>query len=190
MAYVNEKTLELSIIELLKEQGYEHLTGRQIPRLRSEILLEEDLKQYLYSRYGADGITPSEVESIILRLKMTSGSLYDANKTILTLLSNGFIFNREDRSQKDLYISLIDFETPENNIFKIVNQFEVEGIANQLRIPDGIVFVNGLPACCRLRVQECRKRKCHHPRRIHAAHRQIQKRHPRTLQIQCLCRHQ
>ena len=145
MAYVTEKTLELSIIELLKEQGYEHLTGRQIPRLRSEILLEEDLKQYLYSRYGADGITPSEVESIILRLKMTSGSLYDANKTILTLLSNGFILNREDRSQKDLYISLIDFETPENNIFKIVNQFEVEGIANQLRIPDGIVFVNGLP---------------------------------------------
>ena len=145
MAYVNEKTLELSIIELLKEQGYEHLTGRQIPRLRSEILLEEDLKQYLYSRYGADGITPSEVESIILRLKMTSGSLYDANKTILTLLSNGFILNREDRSQKDLYISLIDFETPENNIFKIVNQFEVEGSANQLRIPDGIVFVNGLP---------------------------------------------
>ncbi len=145
MAYVNEKTLELSIIELLKEQGYEHLTGRQIPRLRSEILLEEDLKQYLYSRYGADGITPSEVESIILRLKMTSGSLYDANKTILTMMSNGFILNREDRSQKDLYISLIDFETPENNIFKIVNQFEVEGSANQLRIPDGIVFVNGLP---------------------------------------------
>ena len=145
MAYVNEKTLELSIIELLKEQGYEHLTGRQIPRLRSEILLEEDLKQYLYSRYGADGITPSEVESILLRLKMTSGSLYDANKTILTLLSNGFILNREDRSRKDIYINLIDFETPENNTFKIVNQFEVEGIANQLRIPDGIVFVNGLP---------------------------------------------
>ncbi|MBQ1180443.1 MAG: type I restriction endonuclease subunit R [Methanocorpusculum sp.] len=145
MAYVNEKTLELSIIDLLKEQGYQHLTGREIPRLRSEILLEEDLKQYLYSRYRADRITPSEVESIILRLKMTSGSLYDANKTILTMMSNGFIFNREDRNQKDIYISLIDFETPENNIFKIVNQFEVEGIANQLRIPDGIVFVNGLP---------------------------------------------
>ena len=51
----------------------------------------------------------------------------------------------EDRTQKDLYIELIDFDTPENNIFKAVNQFEIEGVNNQLRIPDGIVFVNGIP---------------------------------------------
>lgn len=30
-------------------------------------------------------------------------------------------------------------------MFKIVNQFEIEGINNQLRIPDGIVFINGIP---------------------------------------------
>ena len=29
-------------------------------------------------------------------------------------------------------------------MFKIVNQFEIEGINNQLRIPDGIVFINGI----------------------------------------------
>lgn len=60
-------------------------------------------------------------------------------------LCDGFILNREDRTQKDLYIELIDFATPENNIFKAINQFEIEGINNQLRIPDGIVFVNGIP---------------------------------------------
>ena len=61
------------------------------------------------------------------------------------MLCDGFILNREDRTQKDIYIELIDFDTPENNIFKAVNQFEIEGINNQLRIPDGIVFVNGIP---------------------------------------------
>lgn len=30
-------------------------------------------------------------------------------------------------------------------MFKIVNQFEIEGINNQLRIPDGLVFINGIP---------------------------------------------
>ena len=66
-------------------------------------------------------------------------------KAVFKLLCDGFILNREDRTQKDLYIELIDFDTPENNIFKVVNQFEIEGVNNQLRIPDGIVFVNGIP---------------------------------------------
>ena len=78
-------------------------------------------------------------------LQNISGTLYEANKAVYKLLCDGFILNREDRTQKDLYIELIDFEVPESNIFKVVNQFEVEGINNQLRIPDAIVFVNGIP---------------------------------------------
>ena len=66
-------------------------------------------------------------------------------KLVHKLLCDGFILNREDRTQKDLYIELIDYDNPENNIFKAVNQFEIEGVGGQLRIPDGIVFVNGIP---------------------------------------------
>lgn len=78
-------------------------------------------------------------------LRNTSGTLYEANKAIYKMLCDGFILNREDRTQKDLHIEFINFNTPENNIFKAVNQFEIEGIGSQLRIPDGIVFVNGIP---------------------------------------------
>ena len=78
-------------------------------------------------------------------LRNTSGTLYEANKAIYKMLCDGFIFNREDRTQKDIFIELIDFEKPENNIFKAVNQFEIVGMNNQMRIPDGIVFVNGIP---------------------------------------------
>ena len=145
MANFNEHALEMSIMELFKDEGYIHLNGSQIHRERTEVLLQEDLKQYLYNRYAKDGITPSEVDGILLILRNISGTLYEANKAFYKLLCDGFILNREDRTQKDIYIELIDFDTPENNIFKAVNQFEIEGINNQLRIPDGIVFVNGIP---------------------------------------------
>ncbi|MGN0681194.1 MAG: type I restriction endonuclease subunit R [Candidatus Fimisoma sp.] len=145
MANFNEHALEMSIMELFKDEGYIHLNGSQIHRERTEVLLQEDLKQYLYNRYAKDGITPGEVDGILLMLRNISGTLYEANKTFYKLLCDGFILNREDRTQKDIYIELIDFDTPENNIFKAVNQFEIEGINNQLRIPDGIVFVNGIP---------------------------------------------
>ncbi|MEE0964197.1 MAG: type I restriction endonuclease subunit R [Ruminococcus bromii] len=132
-------------MELFKDEGYIHLNGSQIHRERTEVLLQADLKQYLYNRYAKDGITPGEVDGILLMLRNISGTLYEANKAFYKLLCDGFILNREDRTQKDIYIELIDFDTPENNIFKAVNQFEIEGINNQLRIPDGIVFVNGIP---------------------------------------------
>ena len=132
-------------MQLFKEEGYEYISGEQIHRERTDVLLTDDLKQYLYARYAKDGITPSEVDSIILMLRNTSGTLYEANKTIYKMLCDGFIFNREDRTQKDIFIELIDFENPENNICKAVNQFEIIGIDNQMRIPDGIVFVNGIP---------------------------------------------
>ena len=145
MTNFNEHALEMSIMQLFKEQGYTYISGDQIHRERTEVLLADDLKQYLYSRYAKDGITPSEVESIVLMLRNTSGTLYEANKAIYKMLCDGFIFNREDRTQKDIFIELIDFEKPENNIFKAVNQFEIVGMNNQMRIPDGIVFVNGIP---------------------------------------------
>ena len=145
MANFNEHALEMSIMELFTEEGYTYVSGDKIHRERTEVLLKEDLKQYLYNRYAQDGITPSEVDSIVLMLKSVSGTIYEANKAVYKMLCDGFIFNREDRSQKDLYIELIDFDTPENNIFKVVNQFEIGYGNNERRIPDGIVFVNGIP---------------------------------------------
>ena len=90
----------------------------QIHRERTEVLLQEDLKQYLYIHYSKDGLTPSEADSILLMLRNISGTLYEVNKAFYKLLCDGFILNREDRMQKDIYIELIDFDTPENNIFK------------------------------------------------------------------------
>ena len=145
MTNFNEHSLEMSIMELFQDEGYLYLSGEQLHRERSEVLLMDDLRQYLLNRYAKDGLTPTEVDGILLRLKSISGTIYEANKAFFKLLCDGFILNREDRAQKDLYIQLVDFDRPENNVFKIVNQFEIVGVDGQLRIPDGIVFLNGIP---------------------------------------------
>ena len=145
MAIFNEHSLEMSIMELFQDEGYLYLNGEQIHRERSEVLLTDDLRQYLFNRYAKDGLTTTEMDSILLRLNSISGTVYEANKAFCKLLCDGFILNREDRTQKDLYIQLVDYDHPENNVFKIVNQFEIEGVGGQLRIPDGIVFLNGIP---------------------------------------------
>lgn len=139
----NESSLEMSIMEMFMEENYIYLRGDQIHREKTDVLLADDLWLYLDDRYSAEGITKNEIESIILSLRSVSGSVYEANKIVFNMIANGFILNREDRTQKDFFVELIDFAVPENNIFKVVNQVEIQGY--ELRIPDGIVYINGLP---------------------------------------------
>lgn len=145
MTSFNEHSLEMAIMELFQDEEYIYTNGENISRDISEVLLVDDLYKYLNKHYGDDGITQSETDGIIMKLRSISGTIYEANKTFYKMLCDGFILNREDKAQKDLFINLVDFESPDNNIFRIVNQFEIKGVNNQVRIPDAIVFVNGLP---------------------------------------------
>ena len=163
-----EAQLESAIIELLGVEGYPHVLGEAIERQTQEILIKADLRAFLAKQYAADHITPQEIEAVIKQLEAYSGAdLYESNKAIMKLVSDGFLLKREDRSQKDLYIQLIDYsklvafrvpnpgEVPtivaedeavyggNQNIYKIVNQLEI--IGHEKRIPDGILYINGLP---------------------------------------------
>ena len=132
----NERALELSIIELLQNKGYIHQIGNELIREKSEVLIVGDLKKYLHTRYVSDELTESEIDSIILSLRTVGGTLYESNKTIMSMIIDGFVFNREDRDKKDIFIELINYGEPGKNIFKIVNQLEIEGCNYQVRIPD------------------------------------------------------
>ncbi|MBW1937343.1 MAG: type I restriction endonuclease subunit R [Deltaproteobacteria bacterium] len=163
-----EAKLEQAIIELLKKEGYPHVLGETISREPGEVLIKEDLKNFLASTYADDHITANEIDSIIRKLEtLPASDLYESNKAIMKMVADGFLLKREDRSQKDLYIQLIDysdlepFHTPKagevatvvaephaaygtgNNICKMVNQLEIMGY--EKRIPDGILYINGLP---------------------------------------------
>ncbi len=166
MMKFTEEKLESAFIELLGNEKFPHHLGISITRQVDEVLIEEDLLHYLLTKYANQHLTNTEAKSIILQLKaLPSSDLYESNKTILRWLSDGFILKREDRSQKDIHIELIDYNglerqlaspdldvleeepelkyPPDYNIYKFVNQLEIVG--SEKRIPDGIVYINGLP---------------------------------------------
>ena len=161
-----EAKLEKAFTELLGNENFPHQLGITISRSADEVLIEADLQNYLLNQYYAEGITITEVKSIILQLKsLPASDLYETNKTIMKMLADGFILKREDRNKKDIYIELIDYKglqkqrrpsadqlinlaaeeqaEIDNNIYKFVTQLEITG--TEKRIPDGIVYINGLP---------------------------------------------
>lgn len=149
MKFTEEK-LENAFIELLGFEGFPHRLGNTIARSLDEVLIEEDLLNYLLSKYVSKQLTVTEAKSIVLQLKsLPASDLYESNKTILRWLSDGFILKREDRNQKDILIELIDYDGLDGvdrtdcNIYKFVNQLEIVG--TEKRIPDGIIYINGLP---------------------------------------------
>ena len=139
-----ESSLESAIAELLLQQGYKHYLGSNLKRSKREVVLRDVLVASLQTRYQKQGITSEEVMRAADRLCATpEGNLYDANRATHSLITEGFFLSREDSSLPDLYIHTIDWEDAENNDFCLVTQLEVQG--TELRRPDGVLYVNGLP---------------------------------------------
>ncbi|MDT0678482.1 type I restriction endonuclease subunit R [Autumnicola musiva] len=139
-----EAQLESVFATQLELEGYKHQLGGTISRKEDEVLIESDLREFLLTRYRENGITKNEVESIILKLKtLPASDLYESNKEFMQMLSDGFSLKREDRSQKDIWIYFIDYSAENRNTYKFVNQLEITG--TQKRIPDGILYINGIP---------------------------------------------
>ena len=139
-----ESDLENLIIDQIKNKDYEYVYGENLERNYEDIIIEKDLIQFLESKYINEEITKDEITSIISSLKSVSNAdLYNANKRTFIKMVEGENFTRLDRSKKDFYLQLFDFEHPENNIFKVCNQVIIKG--NQKRIPDAIIYINGIP---------------------------------------------
>lgn len=139
-----EEDLENIIINCIKDKRYSYKHGDDIERNYEDVLLESDLRDFLNRKYISNEINNDEIDNIILSLKtISSSNLYEANKKIFLKMVEGENFTRLDRSKKDFYLQLFDFENPENNIFKVCNQVIIKG--NQKRIPDAIIYINGIP---------------------------------------------
>lgn len=155
-----ESQLEKAFISLLQEEKMMHLAGGEVRKIEynglaepptvyghvvsEKVLIPEDLKNYLQSQYKAENITQNEIDSILRDLdRLPASDLYETNKTIMKMVSNGFLLKREDRNQKDVYIQFIDYSEQDNNTYKIVNQLAIKGY--EMRIPDLILYINGLP---------------------------------------------
>ena len=145
-ALFSEAVLEQAIIDKFKAEGYDYVSGDNLHRELTDVLIEEDLSAFLAAKYTPQDITQSEIDSIIRNLRYAAATpVYSANRAMFTKMVEGETFVREDRSAKDFHLRLIDFDEDDNkNIVKIVNQMTVKG-PKATRRPDAIVYINGLP---------------------------------------------
>jgi len=163
-----EARLEQAFTGLMEEEGYTHSLGTTLPRQFEDVLIKDDLITFLCNQYQHEDLTRTEAQQIVLKLESYPATdLYESNKAISKLIADGFVLKREDHTKKDLYIQLLDysglnaFKTPDpikldvivaedettyqkdNNIYRFVTQMEI--VSYHKRIPDGILYVNGLP---------------------------------------------
>ena len=139
-----EEELEQAIISLLEDQGYIYTSGENLHRKYEDVLLEDDLISYIEKRYSKENMTDLEKKTIINKLKnISSYPLYSGNKEAFLLVNEGFNLEREDKSKLALHVSYIDFDYPDNNTFRVVNQFTVKD--KEHRRPDLLIFINGIP---------------------------------------------
>ena len=128
---------------------------------RRAVLFEDELQTFLSkrtypydneTRYFSGGSIAAAVRA--LNVQATAG-LYAANKEIYDMLCSGKSLEETlpDGTRQSFDISFIDFEHPENNIFQVTDEFEVERPNGKFARPDIVVLVNGIP----LVIIECKK---------------------------------
>lgn len=142
-----ESDYEEALIQLLEEQGWQYTYGGNISRNNRDVLLTDDLKAYLQNRYKE--LTNDDIEEVINRLRHTSGlTHFELLRNTYYLVRDGYRYTRYSDG-KNFDIEYLDFEANStHNIYRCVNQFEIGyGQKADVRIPDVMLFVNGIPLC-------------------------------------------
>ncbi len=140
---INENTLEQVIISELEEKGYEYLYGPDIDRDYHEVILKDYFDASMLKINH--GITMEIIEETYKAIKnLGLLKLEDMNAAFHKYLIEGVpIPYRADGEPATFTVHLIDFENPESNDFKVINQYTVIEYKNKR--PDILVFINGIP---------------------------------------------
>lgn len=143
-----ESEYEYAFLAFLEEESWQYLAGNRISRSsRREVLYMDDLEQFM-SKTNQD-LTVDEIRQIMDTVRLVGAeSDFATLHKVYGWMVNGIQFTPQSGLAR--MVPLIDFEKPNNNIFRAVNQFTVEYTNNgqtETRRPDVILFVNGMPLC-------------------------------------------
>ena len=142
-----EWEFEYTFLSCLEAEGWQYLPGGSIPRSsQREVLYIDDLEQFL-SKTNPD-LTAEEVRQIMDTVRLAGA---ESDFATLHKVYGWMVYGIQfiPQASQPRMIPLIDYEKPENNIFRAVNQFTVEYTNNgqtKTRRPDILLFVNGDPA--------------------------------------------
>lgn len=153
MTRIVEQDIEDAAIEILeKDLGYDYVFGAEIapdslnPERETwdEVILKQRLKRSLEKINP--NIPEEAIEEAIKQISRFRGKTFlENNQKFHKILVEGLPiqYRTKERIKSDI-VNLIDFKTPRNNDFLVVNQFTIIEDEKHRR-PDLIVFVNGLP---------------------------------------------
>ena len=140
---INENTLEQVIISELQEKGYEYLYGPDIDRDYHEVILKDYFDSAMFKINPK--ITTDIVEEAYKTIKnLGLLKLEDMNAAFHKYLIEGVpVSYRASGEQSTFTVHLIDFEIPQSNDFKVINQYTIIEYKNKR--PDILIFINGIP---------------------------------------------
>jgi type I restriction enzyme R subunit len=150
-AVISEDNIEQIIIQEFIDLGYSYVNGADISpegisqeREFDEVVLKHRLQSAI-AKLNSNVPFEAQEEALKKVLRTDSPNLFQNNYTFHKYLTDGVDveYRKGDRIVGDK-VWLIDYETPSNNEFLVVNQFTIiENNTNKR--PDIILFVNGLP---------------------------------------------
>ncbi len=157
---------QIPALQLLQNMGYTYLTQQEALSLRggrgSEVILAGILEEWLRKHNGITykgekySFSEGNIQTAIHALKpvLMEGPIV-VNEKIYDLLCLGKSLEQSIMGDvKSFTLQYIDWEHPENNVYHVTEEFQVERTGSrETRIPDVILFVNGIP----LVVIECKR---------------------------------
>ena len=143
-----ESDYENALISFLENEGWQYLFGDTIPRCnKKEVLYMDDLLQFLEKKNP--DLDDDEIRQIADNIRLVGAdSDFATLHKVYGWMIDGVQFVAKNGKAK--MVQLIDFEDPDDNVFRVVNQFTVEYINNgetKNRRPDVLLYINGLPVC-------------------------------------------
>jgi type I restriction enzyme R subunit len=166
LSFQEDHVSQVPALQLLQNLGYTYLRPQEaflerkgkLGNVLLEGILAEQLRKLNSINYRGRqyDFTEANIQAAIQALKdvpfdglvRTSEKIYD-----LLVLGKAMEQTVEDDT-KSFTLNFIDWRNPANNVFHVVEEYEVEQTASkQLRRPDIVIFINGIP----LAVTECKR---------------------------------
>ena len=139
----NEDAYEQVLISLFEGLGYEYECGYDVERDYSEPYYRDDLEasiRRLNPQYDNSVIE----EGIRNITNFELASMEEKNEKVTLWMQGGMEVNYQEGGEtKTVLLKLVDYTNLNNNRFKVVNQWRVEG--EQTKRCDMVVMLNGLP---------------------------------------------
>lgn len=166
-SFIEDHISQIPALQVLQNLGYTYLTPDEVLKERqgklSNVILEDILEQQLMkmNKINFKGkvypFSPANIQGAIDSLKNITmfDGLITTNSKVYDLLTLGKSFEETiGNDRKSFTINYIDWNNPENNVYHVAEEFDVNRTSSDKKYrPDIVLFVNGIPLC----IIECKR---------------------------------